>query len=57
MNLKKVDQPPKGYQDWAVYPLEGVWDISEKGKQNYSGVLDKDELVMAGNLMFAVDNG
>ncbi|KXX69417.1 GyrI-like domain-containing protein [Flammeovirga sp. SJP92] len=45
MNLKKSGQPPQGYQDWTVYPLEGVWDISEKAKANYSGELDKDELV------------
>ena len=45
MNLKKVDAPPAGYQDWTVYPLEGVWDISEEAKKNYDGTLNKDELV------------
>lgn len=45
MNLKKVANPPQGYQDWTVYPLEGVWDLSEKGKQEYDGTLNKDELV------------
>lgn len=36
---------PKGYFDYTVYPLEGIWDISEKAKKNYTGVLDKDSLV------------
>ena len=45
MNLKKTDTTPDGYNDWTVYPLEGVWDISEKGRNNYTGKLDKDELV------------
>lgn len=45
MNLKKVETPPKDYQDWTVYPLEGVWDISEKAKLNFDGKIDKDELV------------
>ena len=45
MTLKKVKNPPKNYIDWTVYPLEGVWDISEKAKQNFNGVIDKNELV------------
>ncbi len=45
MNLKKVANPPKHYQDWSVYPLEGKWDISDKGKSEYDGTLNKDELV------------
>lgn len=45
MNLKKMVQPPKGYQDWTVYPLEGVWDISEEAKKNFDGTVNKDELV------------
>ena len=45
MNLKKLATPPKDYQDWTVYPLEGVWDISEEAKLNYDGKLNKDELV------------
>jgi len=36
---------PEGYFDYTVYPLEGVWDLSEKGKEEYSGKLDKNELV------------
>lgn len=45
MNLKKIEIKPTNYVDWTVYPLEGVWDISEKAKQNFNGQLDKDELV------------
>ena len=45
MNLKKTKKPPKGYKDWTVYPLTGIWDISEKAKQNYTATLNKDELV------------
>ena len=45
MNLKKVENPPDNYQDWTVYPLEGIWDISEKAKLTYDGKLNKDELV------------
>jgi hypothetical protein len=40
---------PEGYFEYTVYPLEGVWDISEEAKKNYSGQLDKDSLVF--NLM------
>ena len=45
MNLKKAKKQPEGYKDWTVYPLTGIWDISEKAKQNYTGSLNKDELV------------
>lgn len=33
----------KDYQDYTVYPLEGVWDLSELGRQ--ASTLNKDELV------------
>jgi hypothetical protein len=33
----------KDYQDYTVYPLEGVWDLSEIGRQ--ANTLNKDELV------------
>ena len=45
MKLKKVASPPAGYCDWTVYPLEGVWDISEEAKVNFDGNLNKDNLV------------
>ncbi|WP_053989843.1 GyrI-like domain-containing protein [Mangrovimonas sp. TPBH4] len=45
MTLKKVEKPPKGYSDWTVYPLTGIWDITENAKKNYTGKLNKDDLV------------
>jgi len=45
MNLKKEEHKPKGYYDWTVYPLEGVWDITEKAKQNFNGQINKDDLI------------
>ena len=44
MSPKKGIAPP-GYFDYTVYPLEGVWDISEEAKMNSNGILDKDSLV------------
>jgi hypothetical protein len=40
---------PEGYFEYTVYPLEGIWDIDEDAKKEYSGTLDKDSLVF--NLM------
>ena len=45
----KAGLAPKNYFEYTVYPLEGIWDISEEAKKNNSGVLDKDSLVF--NLM------
>jgi len=45
----KAGFAPKGYFEYTVYPLEGIWDISEEAKQNNTGVLDKDSLIF--NLM------
>jgi hypothetical protein len=44
MGLKK-DQKPEGYQDYTVYPLEGIWDLNEEAKRNYQGELNKDDLI------------
>jgi hypothetical protein len=41
--MPKQGYVPEGYYEYTVYPLEGVWDLSDSGKQ--SGSLDKDELV------------
>lgn len=41
----KKQMAPEGYFDYTVYPLEGVWDLSEKAKANYDGKLNKDELI------------
>jgi len=49
MTLKKLEIKPANYNDWTVYPLEGVWDITEKAKQNFKEKINKDELVF--NLM------
>jgi hypothetical protein len=40
---------PKGYFDYTVYPLEGVWDINEKARQSFDGTINKNDLVF--NLM------
>ncbi len=45
----KSGAAPKGYFDYTVYPLEGIWDITEEAKKNYSGKLDKNTFVF--NLM------
>jgi hypothetical protein len=38
-----------GYHEFTVYPLEGIWDLSEAGKKDVNpegfGVLDKSQLV------------
>lgn len=44
MSYKKGIQP-KGYFDYTVYPLEGIWDINKKAKKNYTGTLNKDDLI------------
>lgn len=41
--MPKQGYTPEGYYEYTVYPLEGVWDLSEKGRQ--LDHLDKDELV------------
>lgn len=41
----KAGFAPPDYFEYTVYPLEGVWSISDEAKKNYNGVLDKDTLV------------
>jgi hypothetical protein len=41
----KKGMEPNGYFDYTVYPLEGVWDITEDAKLNFKGVINKDQLV------------
>ena len=36
---------PDNYEEYTVFPLEGVWDIDEEAKKNYSGTLDKNSLI------------
>ncbi len=45
MQLKKAELKPVGYQDFTVYPLEGVWDITDEAKKTFSGTINKDDLV------------
>ncbi|PID75596.1 MAG: hypothetical protein CSB23_02380 [Deltaproteobacteria bacterium] len=44
MSHKKGLQPENFYE-YTVYPLEGVWDISEDAKRSFQGDINKDELV------------
>ncbi len=44
MTLKKECEL-EGYFDYTVYPLEGVWDISEEAKKAFDGTVNKNELV------------
>ncbi|PKL09355.1 MAG: hypothetical protein CVV51_04240 [Spirochaetae bacterium HGW-Spirochaetae-7] len=45
----KSPNPPAGYVEYTVFPLEGVWDVSELVKSGpksaVPGALDKDQLV------------
>lgn len=43
-HIKKGLEPEKFYE-YTVYPLEGIWDISEKAKQSFDGTIYKNELV------------
>ena len=39
----KWDKIPKGYYEYTVYPLEGIWDIADKSKY-IPGIVNKDNL-------------
>jgi hypothetical protein len=41
--MPKSGITPEGYFEYTVFPLEGIWDMTEKGKQE--GIIDKDEFV------------
>ncbi len=45
----KSGNSPQGYYEYTVYPLEGVWDISEEAKKNPGGKFSKNDLAF--NLM------
>jgi hypothetical protein len=36
---------PDDYFEYTVYPLEGIWDISDEGKKTFDGTIDKNELI------------
>jgi len=41
--MPKQGYTPEGYFEYTVYPLEGIWDLTEEGRK--SNILNKDELV------------
>lgn len=41
--MPKKGYTPDGYFEYTVYPLEGVWDLTEEGRN--SEILNKDELL------------
>ena len=41
--MPKQGFTPDGYYEYTVYPLEGIWDLTEEGKQ--SNTLNKDEFL------------
>lgn len=41
--MPKNGYEPEGYFEYTVYPLEGVWDLTEEGRK--SETLDKNELL------------
>lgn len=46
--LPKKGIIPSGYYDYSIYPLEGIWDLSDEGKATQildAHSLDKNELV------------
>ena len=45
MGLKKYEDKPANYMDYAVYPLEGIWDLNKEARENYDGSFNKDDLV------------
>ena len=50
----KSGKAPKNYFDYTVYPLEGIWDISEEAKKRNTGKMDKNDFVF--NLMIRQPN-
>lgn len=46
---QKKGLEPAGFYEYSVFPLEGVWSLTEKGIAQYDGTLNKDQLAF--NLM------
>tara|TARA_R110002020_G_scaffold319113_1_gene534826 strand:+ start:261 stop:878 length:618 start_codon:yes stop_codon:yes gene_type:complete len=44
MNSKKGIEP-KGFFDYTVYPLEGIWEISKEAKLSFNGAINKNDLI------------
>lgn len=36
---------PNGYFEYTVYPLEGIWDITDEAKKKFNGTINKNDLV------------
>lgn len=45
----KSGSAPDGYYEYSVFPLEGVWNISDEAKEKFDGSINKNDLVF--NLM------
>lgn len=45
--MPKSGFTPPGYEEYTVYPLEGIWDLTERGRQSKvrGDGLEKDQLV------------
>ncbi len=41
--LPKKGLIPQGYFEYSIYPLEGIWDLTDEAKEK--GIFDKNELV------------
>ena len=41
--MPKQGYTPDGYFEYTVYPLEGIWDLTEEGRK--SSAINKDELI------------
>ena len=41
----KKDLAPPSYFEYTVYPLEGIWDITDEAKKHFTGEINKDDLV------------
>lgn len=41
--MPKKGYTPEGYFEYTVYPLEGIWDLTEEGRK--SDGIDKDQLI------------
>ncbi len=42
---KTMSQKPKGYFDFTVFPLEGIWSLNEEAIKNFTGKIDKKDFV------------
>ena len=45
MTLKKETDQPKGYVDFTVYPLEGIWSLNEEAIKKFDGTINKEDFV------------